>query len=407
MVTNNLKILPNLQKVDRRTIDAWWEEYLTSKNAGNIQPRNSYFSPQIEMQIGMLMFDEKQTDPMAWKKLSDEKWIKQVRERLPLNNQSKDHVMDCNHIIDRLTIDIDFDKEDTESKYLHELLKMEVEVINVYICDRNKVSNLIDRLIRKIERDAPYKGNEITRSELHTYLKDKQKEKTLTSIPRYCGIVRNWLATRREEYRTFVNRRFNSAPRLSEKGKDNQRESDRSQKAGKTFKEKHNDHPKTKTKPSANPNATQRKDKRCDGCGKLGHLRSECRMANIHPDFNKYGKWAESEVAKKVSELKFDTRANGEKFDFDAAKQAADGKGTTSSSSSKKEGPPERKKHKTSKCTDVCMCMYNTDYIDTDRMYLLGRYRNLHKSFNHTVLSTIYANNTVSNIHVLLDTGAL
>jgi len=67
VVTNNLKILPNLQKVDRRTIDAWWEEYLTSKNAGNIQPRNSYFSPQIEMQIGMLMFDEKQTDPMAWK----------------------------------------------------------------------------------------------------------------------------------------------------------------------------------------------------------------------------------------------------------------------------------------------------------------------------------------------------
>jgi hypothetical protein len=130
-------------------------------------------------------------------------------------------------------------------------------------------------------------------------------------------------------------------------------------------------------------------------------------MANIHPDFNKYGKWAESEVAKKVSELKFDTRANGDKFDFDAAKQAADGKGTTSSTSSKKEGPPERKKHKTSKCTNVCMCIYNTDYIDTDRMYLLGRYRNMHKSFNHTVLSTIYANNTVSNIHVLLDTGAL
>jgi hypothetical protein len=95
VVTNNLKTLPNLKILERRPLDEWWEEYLTSKNAGSVQPRNSYFPPQMEMQIGILMFDEDQTDMEHWKKWDDDKWIKQIRERLPLTTQSTDHIMDC------------------------------------------------------------------------------------------------------------------------------------------------------------------------------------------------------------------------------------------------------------------------------------------------------------------------
>ena len=153
----------------------------------------TYFPPQMEMRIGILMFDEKQTDMEHWKKWEDNKWIRQMRERLPLTTQSTDHVMDCNHLIDKLVLDIDFDKENTEEKYVNELLKMEIEIVKIYISDQSKVGNLIDRLIRKIGRDTPYKGNETTRTDLHTYLKDKQHENTLTSIPRYCGIVSQWL----------------------------------------------------------------------------------------------------------------------------------------------------------------------------------------------------------------------
>ncbi len=131
----------------------------------------------MEMLISNLMFEENQTDMEHWKKWDDEKWIKQMRERLPLTTQSTDHVMDCNHLIDKLVLDIDFTKDNTEGKYVNELLKMEIEIVKIYISDKNKIDNLIDRLIRKIGRDAPYKGNETTRTDLHTYLKDKQHEK--------------------------------------------------------------------------------------------------------------------------------------------------------------------------------------------------------------------------------------
>ena len=139
-------------------------------------------------------------------------------------------------------------------------------------------------------------------------------------------------------------------------------------------------------------------------CGRTGHLRSNCRL-HVHPDFNKNGKWNDSEAGKKVSELKFDTRLNGDKFDFDAAKKAAEG--SAPAKTTRKDGPPDKKKHKSSKCKDICMCIYKTNNIDIDRVYVLNRYNNIHESFNHTVLATIHANNITFNIHVLLDTGAL
>jgi hypothetical protein len=110
----------------------------------------------MEMQIGILIFDENQTDMEHWKKWDDDKWIKQMRERLPLTTQSTDHVMDCNHLIDKLVLDIDFAKDNTEAKYVNELLKMEIEIVKIYISDQSKIDNLIDSLIRKIGRDAPY-----------------------------------------------------------------------------------------------------------------------------------------------------------------------------------------------------------------------------------------------------------
>ena len=62
--------------------------------------------------------------------------------------------MDCNHIIDKLSLDLDFAKDNTEARYINELLKMEIEVVKIYISDQTKIVNLIDRLIRKIGKDA-------------------------------------------------------------------------------------------------------------------------------------------------------------------------------------------------------------------------------------------------------------
>ncbi len=63
-------------------------------------------------------------------------------------------------------------------------------------------------------------------------------------------------------------------------------------------------------------------------------------MMNIHPDFNKSGKRAESDASKKVDSLRFDQRVNGEKFDFEAARKAADVK---SGNSTKTFNPTGRK----------------------------------------------------------------
>jgi hypothetical protein len=98
---------------------------------------------------------------------------------------------------------------------------------------------------------------------------------------------------------------------------------------------------------------------------------------------------------------------NGDKFDFEAAKLAAEGKGTSTVKTYRKEGPPDKKKHKTSKCNDNCLCIYDVDTIDTDRLYVISRYKSIYHSYKNTVLATIHANHITYNIHVLLDTGAL
>ena len=210
---------------------------------------------------------------------------------------------------------------------------------------------------------------------------------------------------------SLVKRNFHSLPRLKheESRKEASREQSRPEKPGKASNDKRTDRSQSRKKP-APPNATPRLDKRCDGCGRLGHLRAECRLANVHPDFNKTGKWSESEAGKTVAELKFDTRLNGDRFDFEAAKKAADAKGLPTARTyphPRKDGAPDRKKHKTSKCSDICACIYDHNHIDLDKLYVLNRYRSIDESYKHTVLATIYANNLTLNIHILLDTGAL
>jgi hypothetical protein len=143
---------------------------------------------------------------------------------------------------------------------------------------------------------------------------------------------------------TLTKRQFNSAPRLkSDEGRrEPQRDQSRPEKSSKESRDKRTDRSQSRKKTSSKTSPAPRIDKQCDGCGRIGHLRSNCRLANVHPDFNKTGKWTESEAGKKVSELKFDTRLNGDKFDFDAAKLAAEGKGETLAKTNRKEGPSDK-----------------------------------------------------------------
>jgi hypothetical protein len=142
-----------------------------------------------------------------------------MRDRLPLNHQTRDHVADCNHLIDKLILEVWYAKDNTEQKYVDELLQMEMEINSIYIKDQTSIDNLVDRLIRRIGKDASSRNNEITLMDLQTYLKDQQRLKKLSSIPRFCGEVTNWLFRRREEYMPLMNRQFDSLPRIR---KDNQ-----------------------------------------------------------------------------------------------------------------------------------------------------------------------------------------
>ncbi len=72
---------------------------------------------------------------------------------------------------------------------------------------------------------------------------------------------------------------------------------------------------------------------------------------------------------------------NGDKFDFEAAKLAAKGKGKSTVKTYRKEDPPDKIKHKTSKCNDNCLCIYDVDTIDTDRLYVISRYNSIYHSY--------------------------
>ena len=92
-VNNTIKILPNLKVLERKALNTWWEDYQTLKSAGNIQPRNSYFTPQMNYYINNLLYDSSK-DLDHWKSWDDAVWIVRMRDRLPLNHQTRDHVAD-------------------------------------------------------------------------------------------------------------------------------------------------------------------------------------------------------------------------------------------------------------------------------------------------------------------------
>jgi len=152
------------------------------KNAGNEQARNSYFTPAMSMSIDNLLYDESK-DLEHWKSWSDDKWIAKMRDRLPLTYQTRDHIADCNQLIDKLVLEVVYSKENTESKYIEELLRMEIEIVRVYITDQREIDNLVDRLIRRVGKEASSRRNETTLIELQTHLLNKKREKKLASIP--------------------------------------------------------------------------------------------------------------------------------------------------------------------------------------------------------------------------------
>ncbi len=255
------------------------------KNAGNEQARNSYFTPAMSMSIDKLLYDESK-DLEHWKSWSDDKWIAKMRDRLPLTNQTRDHIADCNQLIDKLVLEVVYSKEYTESKYIEELLRMEIEIVRVYITDQREIDNLVDRLIRRVGKEANTRPIETTLIELQTHLLNKKREKKLASIPRYCGEVTNWLYNRREEYRTWKKRNFDASIRGTHHTTQEATSRDRDRSPKPSSQGKRKDKGKTKS-PSRTVTAVNRDSKQCDGCGKMGHLRADCRMMNIHPDFHK------------------------------------------------------------------------------------------------------------------------
>ena len=111
--------------------------------------------------INNLLYDSSK-DLDHWKIWDDEVWIVRMRDRLPLNHQTRDHVADCNHLIDKLILEVWYAKDNTEQKYIDELLQMEMEIVSIYIKDQTSIDNLVDRLIRRIGKDASSRKNEIT-----------------------------------------------------------------------------------------------------------------------------------------------------------------------------------------------------------------------------------------------------
>ena len=61
-------------------------------------------------------------------------------------------------------------------------MRMEIEIVRVYITDQREIDNLVDRLIRRVGKEANSRPNETTLIELQTHLINKKREKKLASI---------------------------------------------------------------------------------------------------------------------------------------------------------------------------------------------------------------------------------
>ncbi len=66
----------------------------------------------MSMSIDNLTYDESK-DLEHWKSWSDDKWIAKMRDRLPSTYQTRDHIADCNQLIDKLVLEVVYSKDST------------------------------------------------------------------------------------------------------------------------------------------------------------------------------------------------------------------------------------------------------------------------------------------------------
>jgi hypothetical protein len=141
--------------------------------------------------------------------------------------------------------------------------------------------------------------------------------------------------------------------------------------------------------------------KLCDGCGRDNHLKANCEL-QTHPDWNKSGRWEDSEAAKTLSKgitvngenktfktLQFSYRLNGSKVDPPINIPRKDGGAKQKS---------KFKKLRTSKsCISCNTCIDELCMLDNT----------LENDNPHTVISKLIVNENELTINVLFDTGAL
>ena len=129
----------------------------------------------------------------------------------------------------------------------------------------------------------------------------------------------------------------------------------------------------------------------CNGCGRSGHKRADCKLKD-HPEFNKDGDWKESKAYKAIQSGNL-RDAKGNKFTCIPFL-------TTLAGKMLKQPPPPKKDEKSTKQKGNCLC----HAIQQEQINMID----VHTSDDaYTTPAKIMINDSVLNVNILFDTGAL
>ena len=397
-----------MENLDRRSIEKFRTEVMMLRNQHVEFDRNMYISEKVRDLISIKMESAGIVDysnPEAWRTWNDTNLFEELRYLFPEKDviHTGTFYSDVISRVDKLKLVIDFDKNLSEQNYIASFQTILRETNCMVEFSEDENLSLVKYSVNRLS----YKQEEASSSyKMLVDLQQHLKSKGPDNVRRMLTLLQAWIDEKRVSYSVGDKYGWHSTRK---KGGD--ADSSVNPKTKLTNKERRD---KRRTESGELPSKSGGKHissenvhtgKRCDGCGRIDHIRSECKLNGIHPDFNLSGKWEDSKAAKTLKSWKVDgadtkaldalpfhRRLDGSKFDWNAA----NAKATTQNKRKKDKGAKDS--HQNKKKKGEC----NT--CSLHRLYLLNK---ASEDAEHTVKTHLIVNDNFLTINVLLDTGAL
>jgi hypothetical protein len=260
-----------------------------------------------------------------WLDWNDEKFFEVLLKEFPKldTHMTENIISDTTKRLESIKLDIDYSKEMSEMKYINDINVILRETGIAAKANKEQLNSMIKLLIKNIDdrqKDRTSDGEVYKQLTMHLRALGK-----IESIKMLLIEISKWVAIKRKIYNEAV-LLFN-LKKVTINNPNTHTSKHEAHKAGgghvKNRKERRAE--MFKNNPTTVANVI--KKQLCDGCGRDNHLKANCEL-QPHPDWNKSGRWEDSEAAKTLAKgitvngenktfktLQFSLRLNGSKVD--------------------------------------------------------------------------------------------